>query len=304
VRGRPLAARALCVAACLTLSLVGVACGSGDDDKPAKSSTSSVVTDGGTSTTSVPGDPSASTTTSAAPAGPSTTARAGGPATTRAPAATTPPVTAPPGPVALTPAVPGTYRYATSGGLTYTGGSGTFPAVTTNRIDPPAGTRQHSTRDLKDASGNGSVVEYTFDYRPDGVYLVSLRLSAVVAGSSYPQELTPPAPLLFLATGAAQGASRTLTIPLGTAGSATVVVDVLGTERVTVAGQGIDTLVVRSAATLPPGDITGTQSLVVNIDPGTRLWVKERGVGDASGFGGAFSAHTQYEATLQSLTPG
>ena len=54
--------------------------------------------------------------------------------------------------------------------------------------------------------------------------------------------LAPPAPLLFLATGAAPGATRTLEI----GGGARVVVDVTGTERLTVGGQGVDTLVVRS----------------------------------------------------------
>ncbi len=300
--------RAAVVVACLLVSVVGAACGSGDDDDKASGATgtsTSIV--GGATTTTAPGDVSGTTTT---PERPATTVRAGGggPASTAAPTPTAapvtpPPATAPPGPVALTPAAPGTYRYSTSGAITGSI-SATFPAVTTNVVDPPAGVRQRSTRDLRDPSGNGSTAEYTFEYRADGVYLASLRFVVTFGGVPYPLDLTPPAPLLFLATGAAPGASRTLAIPLGTGGSATVVVDVLGTETVSVGGRGIDTLVVRSAATLPPGDVSGTQSLTVNLDRGSRLWVKERGTGDASAAGGLFTLRTQYEATIQSLTPG
>jgi hypothetical protein len=296
-------------AACLTLALLTAACGGDDDDQPDVRAGNTTSTAAGATTTSAPSD--ASTSTTPPEAGPDTTAGSGGgPGTTQAPsgppAATAPPGTPAPGPVALTPAPPGTYRYATSGGATFNGTPAPFPGVTFNVIDPPAGSRQHATRNLRDASGNGSVIEYTFDYRPDGVYLVSLRFTTSVSG--FPpdvRDLTPPAPLLFLATGAGAGASQTLDIAVGTA-SARVVVDVLGEERVTVGGQGVDTLIVRSVATLPPGQVTGTQALTINLDRGTGLWVRERGIGDATGTVGPITVnvHTEYTATLQSLSPG
>jgi len=300
--------RAAAAAVLLAVSLLGAACGGGGDDddvNAASNSTSSSVVDGSTTTTA-PGE--TSTTTSVA--GPDTTRR--GSATTAGPAAAPPPATAAPGPAALTPPAPGRYSYATSGSTTITGAPIPIPPlplppVTTNTIDPAAGTRQHSRRNLQDGAGNGSIIDYIFDYRPDGIYLESLRFTITVNGMSNVQELVPPAPLLFLATGAGPGASRTLNIPVG-AGSARVVVDVPGTERITIGGRAIDTLVVRSVATLPPGDVTGTQTLSVNLDPSSRLWLRESGNGDGTavvpGTGLTVVVKSQYTATIQSLSPG
>ena len=303
-------ARAATAAVVLALSLVGAACGGGDDDDDVKadsSSTSSSVA-GGSTTTTAARDPSASSTT-VADGGPATTAEA--PSATTAPAATAPPATPAPGPVALTPPAPGTYRYATSGQTTVTGAPIPippipYPPLTTNAVDPAAGTRQHMRRNLVDGAGNGSTVDYIFDYRADGIYLESLKFTFMFSGQSNVQDLTPPTPLLFLAAGAGPGASRTLNVPVGT-GSARVVVDVTGTERVTIGGRGIDTLVVRSVATLPPGDITGTQTLTVNLDPASRLWLKESGVGDGTAVVagvGTLRVQSNYAALIESLTPG
>ena len=71
----------------------------------------------------------------------------------------------------------------------------------------------------------------------------------------------------------------------------------------TVAGRAVDTLVMKAVVTLAPGDVTGRQELTVNVDRGTRLWVKERSVTDASAGGGLFVVHSEYTATLQRLTP-
>jgi len=288
-------------AALLLLSVVGAACGSGDDNVPSATvGTSPSVIAGGSTTTSVATDPSATTTTveggtdtTEAPA----TTVAGGPG----PVATAPPATGAPGPVALTPAAPGVYHYATSGGANFNGTPAPFPPDTTNTVGPAAGVRQTATRDLR-SGANGSVISYTFDYRPDGLYLVSLVFTTSFSGYTDARDLTPPAPLLFLATGATAGASRTLDIA-GAGGSARVVVDVLGTEPVVVGGQTVDTLIVRSVATLPPGQLTGTQSLTINLDRASRLWVRERSVGDVAA-AGLLTVHTEYTATLTSLTPG
>ena len=304
-RRRPSALRVATMAAVLAVSLVGAACGSGDEVPAATRGDNPSVSVGPSTTSTV--DPAAGSTTTVGP-GPTTTGRGATTTTTRAPALTGPPTTAP-GPVALAPPAPGRYRYATSGVTTITGAPVApipFPPATTNTIDPPAGTRQHSLRDLTDPAGNGSKIDYTFDYRPDGMYLERLTFTTTVSGMSDVRDLVPPAPLLFLATGAAPGASRTLAIPLGTGGSANVVVTVTGTERVTVGGQGVDTLVVRSAATLPPGQVTGTQTLTLNLDKTTRLWVRERGVGDGTAVFPPFNIqiHSEYVANIQALTPG
>ncbi len=290
---------AAATAAVVLLAVTATACGGGDDDvrTTASSSSSTSIVDASTTVPTTPGEPT--TTVDATPA-----TTVAGPAPT-SPPATAPPATAPPGPVALSPAAPGLYRYTTSGASTLNGAVIPFPPVTTNLVDAAVGNRQHATRDLR-SGGNGPVTEYTFEYRPDGVYLVALRLTTTYGGQSDVRDLTPPAPLLFLATGAAPGASSVLDIPVPTGGTARVVVDVLGTEAVTIGGRAIDTLVVRSVATLPPGTVTGTQSLTVNLDRASRLWVKERGVADASATVSGFpvTVHSEYSATIQSLAPG
>lgn len=241
----------------------------------------------------------AATTTTSAP-GRTTTTRAGSrTTTTRAAAATSAP--APAGGRALAPATPGTYRYDTAGATTFAGNTVPFPAVTSLVVDAPSGTRQHSTRNLRDAAGNGLQTEFTLDYRPEGVFLVSLRVTTVFSGVSDVRDLRPASPVLLLATGAGPGAHREADLT-GTS-PAKLVVDVLREERLTIGGQAVDTLVMRAVVTLGPGDVAGRQELTVNVDRGSRLWVKERSVADASAAGGLFTVHSEYTATMQRLTP-
>jgi hypothetical protein len=249
------------------------------------------------------------TTTSSSPASSSTTVKAGGATTTTSRATTTtrgaagsssPSTVA--GAKALTPAAPGTYRYDTSGTTTFSlAPAQAFPAVTTLVVDPPAGTTQHSTRNLRDGAGNGPATEFTLDYRAQGIYLVALRVTVGVAGGSDSEEFRPPSPVLLLATGARPGAHTEAALP-GAAG-AKLAVDVLRTERVTIAGTSVDTLVMQAVVTLAPGDVTGRLQLTVNVDPVSRLWVKEQSVSDASAAGGVIRLHSQYTATIQRLTP-
>ena len=202
---------------------------------------------------------------------------------------------------ALTPAAPGTYRFDTSGSTTFAGTTVAFPAVTTLLVDSPTGTRQRLTRNLRDATGNGLVTEYTLDYRPEGLYVAALRLTVAFGGITDTRELRPPSPVLLLGTGARPGAH--VEADLGGMAPARLVVDVVGEERVTVAGQAVDTLVLRTTVTLAPGDVTGRQQFTLNLDRGSRLWVRERSVTDASAAGGLFTLHSEHTATLQRLTP-
>ena len=240
------------------------------------------------------------TTTAAAGAGGRTTTTTAGArtATTRAGAATTTP---PAGPKPLTPATPGTYRFDTAGATTFAGTNVPFPAVTTLVVDAPAGSRQGSTRNLRDPAGNGLSTEFTLDYRAEGVFLVGLRLTVGFSGVTDVRELRPASPVLLQATGARPGAHREADLA-GTS-AARLVIDVVREERVTIAGQPVDTLVMRAAVTLAPGDVTGRQELTVNVDRNSRLWVRERSVTDASAGGGLITVHSEYTATLQRLTP-
>jgi len=281
------------------LLLTLAACGDGGPSTEAvRDSSGSPVAE--TSTTTVGATPSSETTTTAPGGRTTTTAASARTATTRAGAgaATT---TVPSGPRALTPAAAGTYRYDTSGATTFAGSTVPFPAVTNLVVDAPSGTRQRSTRNLRDATGNGVSTEFTLDYRPDGVFLISLRLTTGFSGVTDVRDLRPAAPVLLLATGARPG-SHTEADLTGTS-SARLVIDVLREERVMIGGTAVDTLVMRAAVNLAPGDITGRQELTVNVDRGSRLWVRERSVTDASAAGGLVTVHSEYNATLQRLTP-
>jgi hypothetical protein len=65
----------------------------------------------------------------------------------------------------------------------------------------------------------------------------------------------------------------------------------------------VDTVAIRAAVNLAPGDVTGRQEFTVNLDRTSRLWVRERSVTDASAAGGLFTLHSEYTATIQRLTP-
>ena len=274
------------------------ACGDGDGGSTQAVRDSAGQATPETTTTTV----AASTTTTGAGGRATTTTAAGARTTTTARAAAGAPApTAPAGARALTPAAPGTYRYDTSGGTTFAGTTVPFPAVTTLVVDAPSGTRQRLVRNLRDPAGNGLSTEFTLDYRPEGVFLLSLRLTTGFSGVTDMRDLRPASPVLLLATGARPGAH--VEADLGGTSAAKLVVDVVGEERVTVAGRAVDTLVMKAVVTLAPGDVTGRQELTLNVDRATRLWVRERSVTDASAGGGLFVVHSEYTATLQRLTP-
>ncbi len=280
------------------LSVVSGACGGGDPSASGRTSPT-VVVDGTTTTAAPVATPNTvEVGIDTARGSPETTAT-----TSTVPAITAPPVPAPTGPVALTPPAPGTYHYATSGGVIVNGTPVPFPADTINTIGGPVGTRQVATREMR-SSANTAVATYTFDYRPDGLYSVSLALNTSVSPfPPYAVSIVPSASLLFLATGAAAGASQTLDVPAERFGSARVVVDVLGTESVVIGNQTVDTLVVRTVVTFPPGQVAGSQTLIVNLYRASRLSVRERGTGDAT-VAGLINVHAEYTATIKSLTPG
>ena len=284
-------AAAVLATACLTLA----ACGGGGDEvrrlQPAPT-TATAAPEGSTTTVAPAAAGEATTTTPRrAAAAPTTTPAARPPA---AAAATPGAATGPP------PA--GTYRYDTSGSSTFGLGPIPYPAVTTLMVDSATGTRQRSVRDLRDPSGTGALSETVLDYRADGVYLISLRLTTRVAGTTDVRELRPGAPVLFLPTTARPGSHAEFDIAANGGAPAHVVVDVLREETVTVGGQAVAALVIRAATTLPPGPVSGSQELTVSFDRGSRLIVKERQVTDA--VAGLLSLHSEYDATLQRLTPG
>jgi hypothetical protein len=277
------------------------ACGDGNggaSQAGVRDSAGSSAAAGGTSTSQAPATVPGLTSTTAPGATTTTTVRPTTTTTVR-PGSTT---TTPAGARALAPPAAGTYRYDTSGATVVAGTTVVFPAVTTLAVDPPSGTRQHSTRNLRNAAGDGTATEFTLDYRPAGVYLAGLRLTTGFSGMTDVRDLSPASPVLLLPTGARPGTHLESDLAAG-GGVARLTVDVLREERVSIGGKNVDTLVMRAVVTLPPGDVTGHQELTVNVDPGSRLWVREHGVTDASAAGGLVTLHSEYNATLQRLTP-
>jgi hypothetical protein len=203
----------------------------------------------------------------------------------------------------LGPAQPGTYRYDTSGVSTFAGTSLPYPAATTLAISAPSGTRQRWTRDLRDAGGSGPISEFALDFRADGVYLEDLTLTNSFQGMVNVQNLRPTSAPLLVPAGAAPGAHTDFDLDNGSGGVAHATVDVTGLETVTVGGQPVDTVLVRTTITLPPGQVSGQIALTGWFAPSARVWAKESFVADASAAGGLFTFHSQYEATAQALHP-
>ncbi|MGQ0743067.1 MAG: hypothetical protein ACT4OS_01745 [Acidimicrobiales bacterium] len=188
------------------------------------------------------------------------------------------------------PASPGQYRYDTVGTVVVGAGSTPLPAVTTLTVDPPEGNRQRSVRDLRDGSGNGSITETVLEYRPDGIYLVSVLATMALGGITDSRRLTAGQPLLFVPTQAVPGQVRRLELSTLNAAGSPVGTAVITTES--------EDRRVRVAVMLPPGDTTGTQELSVTLDPATGIYETEESRGDAVAAGGLIRIRTEYRATL------
>src|SRR5438270_10188141 len=250
---------------------------------------------GGAKKTAAKGATTTVSETSTTVGGTTTTAGGAGTATTKAPTKTatnsgakvngqpannyTPPA----GATAAKPATPGTYHYDTSGTNTVGTQSSAPPPVTPLVVDPPAGTRQHSTRDERDASGNGSVTETTLDFQPQGVYLVEIKI-ATKAGALGSQTLdfvaNPPA--LAAPTGVKPGQS----VEFDLSGSGTnihVHIDFVRMETITIGGQAVDTMVIHQTATLS-GNINGSQTSDSWVAPQYDLSVKDHTVAEPTGY--------------------
>ncbi|HUQ63420.1 MAG TPA: hypothetical protein VM121_06690 [Acidimicrobiales bacterium] len=254
--------------------------------------------------------PTSTTTASAlaAPPGPPTP---GAPVTSAAPSGSSPAGAASGGssapgegesPSAFEPPRTGTYRYDTSGVSTFALTSVPYPAVSTLTV-AGGDEKQRWTRDLRDAGGSGSVSEFALDFRTDGVYLDDLTLTNGFQGMVNVQKLHPSSPPLLVPGAVGPGGHSEFDLHAEDGGVAHATVDVTGKETVTVGGQSVDTLVVRTRITLPAGDVSGQVELTGWFAPSARIWAKEHFVADASAAGGLFTFHSQYDATAQSLSP-
>ncbi|MGH2706541.1 MAG: hypothetical protein ACRDJ4_16080 [Actinomycetota bacterium] len=72
------------------------------------------------------------------------------------------------------------------------------PAATPTslRVDPAAGSRQTWVRDRRSALGTGSLTTTTLEFRPDGIFIISLRQLEVAALASSELAFEPALPVL------------------------------------------------------------------------------------------------------------
>lgn len=216
-------------------------------------------------------------------------------------------VEAPPAPKAAgaaRPAAPGTYEYDTDGRTTRTGavgGTEELPSRTTLKVDPADGGRQRSARDMRDAEGNGNVTTTVLQYRDDGVFLESLTTQTTVSGATFTYDFRPdPAPLVA-PTGVGVGYHTEFTVTSTNGGlQATVAIDVLDEETVTIGGTAVETVKARLHTEFE-GDAEGESTSDVNVDAARYLVVREHAVSDLRSALGNF--HTEQTSVLRSLDP-
>jgi hypothetical protein len=107
-------------------------------------------------------------------------------------------------------------------------------------------------------------------------------------------------PVLVAPTGVKPGQS----VEFDLSGSGTNVhakIDFVRTERLTIGGQAVDTLVAHQVATLS-GKITGTQTSDTWNSTQDDLTVKQHTVADLTAYG--VQTHSDISSQLQKLTPG
>jgi len=282
------------VGAAIAVLVLGAACGGGGSSTKAARAVSDV-------TTTLPASATASTSSTVAV--PTTVAAT---RTTRTTANGTTNAAANgdvghPGAAAGPPKPPaaGTYTYDTTGTVSFGGAPGSFPARTTLVVDPPQGVSQHSTRDERDSSGNGSVGDTTLEFRPAGVFIDELKTTTRAFGVSDVTDLTANPPALVLATGAKPGDHLVFDMS-GSGVNAHVTIDVVRTETVSIGGQSVDTLVVHQAAALS-GKADGSTVADNWVSPQYDMIVKEHTVSDFTAYGSR--AHSDETSTLERLTP-
>lgn len=275
----------LLVAALLAVVVAGACGGGASDAKRAspRATTSTTVAGAATSTT-------AATSAGSARAMTSTTTKRSGSTTTTA-AATTSSTAATPG---LTFAMPGTYRYATTGRFTSTlTGAQTRDGEATVTIDPPSGTDQRSVR-----TGFGRTNTQVLRLSGGDALLVSLR----VTDQGIDKEVRPSPPALALPADAAPGRTWAWKA-MSTDGKTTVDSSfrVDRTEELTVGTERVPCLVVEAVLTFT-GDVVSTSRQTLWLSTKHRLVIRQDDTTDGRlgliAFSGASSD------TLISLTPG
>ncbi len=285
------------------MALVAAACGGGGgDDEVASQGTSSSSSTSSTTTTPPADDSSAST----APGGGGDTGSGGGGSESggTSDGSGGGGGTAPSEPEAAQPAAPGTYEYDTDGETETSGalgGTEELPELTTLEVQPADGARQRSVRDMRDENGDGTVTTTDLLFRDDGVYVEYLKIAARDSGVTFTFEFVLDPPELVAPTNPAPGFHTEFSTESTNGGiRADVTIDISDRETVTIGGTSVETIVLVTHIEFE-GDIDGESTSTDNIDPERSLRVHEDSVSDIQF--GPTTAHTEYVATLRSLSP-
>jgi hypothetical protein len=143
------------------------------------------------------------------------------------------------------------------------------------------------------------VTETTLDFYPQGVLIEGTRVTTKAYGFTDVQDFVASPPALVFPAGAKPGDQ----LQFDMSGSGTtlhVVVRFTGTDRLTIAGQPVDTLRLHETATLS-GKLRGTRDVDEWVLPEHDLIVKSHTVQDVSAYGS--QSHSDVTSTLRTLTP-
>jgi hypothetical protein len=199
-------------------------------------------------------------------------------------------------PAAPVPA--GTLSYDTDGTQSVSGNQRRMPRTTTLTARAPRGDEQTQIRDLRDSDGNGTVVETRLLYRPDGVYITYVKITATFSGGfTDVRELRPPKPALIAPTGAKPGATASFSME-GSGTRADVDVAAKRFEDVTIGDSTVRALVVDTKIVFS-GAIEGRQTSTSWFWGKHVLSVREAVATDVSN--GPIRVQSQYQAVLTRL---
>ena len=166
-------------------------------------------------------------------------------------------------------------------------------------MDPPNGTRQHSTVDQRDSSGDGAITETTLDYRPDGVFLDELKITTKASGITDVTDLIADHPVPAVPTGAGPGTQTAIDLSSPDT-KLHLVIKVLREEKVVIGGQAVDTLAIHQTGTFS-GKLTGTSNIDDSIAIKYSLFVSDHTVSDVSAYN--IKYHSDITSKMQKVTP-
>jgi hypothetical protein len=194
----------------------------------------------------------------------------------------------------------GFYYYDTSGSTSSLLGKKSFPSVTSLKVDGVSSGQQHSLRQLVSPNGDGFIVDQVLQYQAQGVAIVQQRLTLTQGGKKSVRTLKAAPATLAIPFGAPVGYHTEFNLT-GSSISGRETVELLEAGTAVVGGQTVPTVLLKTVLQIS-GNVTGTIETQQWWTPVARIPVKEHLSGSMRS--GLTSVKTDYDATLQKLTPG